>query len=305
MALYLPRWQYHPSMTDHLQTHIYIATATLTKDSSTVSSSRPQTSTRARFVVDLSLSARMLSVVSRFFEPSPPITEIAGCKLTQDAIAQLNSTCTVLKRTLNIQRDAIDKLFHISDERAGRAIRNIQNRHVDIQIQLNTITFKTQHSTEPWVHEFANAQTTLREKIVTLNRRSRSVDWKIAARIYWPIIAETYTWLWPLVVRLQVQSNGATQQHIDLAAGDIRLQMWLADTQQCRSPTGRERASRVRFQEEATLRTYQIGSLISERIENGPGVVNLIDGKTRNIKRFQDGGSGCKASAGSRLDLAH
>lgn len=50
-----------------------------------------------------------------------------------------------------------------------------------------------------WTYGFSDAQKALYQKIVSINRCSRGSGWMATSRQYWPIVAETYTWLLALV----------------------------------------------------------------------------------------------------------
>lgn len=163
-----------------------------------VLSSRPSIA----LLMAAALASTMLSTITKFFVPKIPTTQIAGAALNHDDAVQLKHICTALQNALYLQLAGISRLPS-SKEHIVSELRRIQTRHIDIHIQLSTIVTKMNSSDVLWVREFADAHAALQRKIVAINRRSREFGWTKVARHYWPIVAVTYGWLLPLVLRMQ------------------------------------------------------------------------------------------------------
>lgn len=288
------------SMIDPIQFYLLSTTSTSVKEQFNCIKPVFRTRLRTELIVALSPLKNMLDAVSRFFALAPSTIDVAGCKLTHDVINQLIEHCTVLKRTLTTQREALRTLHAVSKQQESRRFHQIQTRHVDIKVRLNAIISTTQHSTEPWVHEIADAEIALREKIVTVNRQSRVTNWKEAARIHWPRIAETYAWLLPLVQRLQEALVKVQRQSTESKTTGIPLDVYRSDDQRRSLPSTREQERRIRFGEESELRMYEVGGLISEQNEGSSASVatKVTDGKKKAAnRRFK--GADVRYKAGS------
>ena len=234
------------------------------------------------------LASTMLSTITRLFAPNPPTMKIAGAALTHDEAVQLNHICTALQNELHLQLAGISKLPG-SRERIGSKLRRIQTRHVDIHIHLSMIVTKMNSSDELWVREFADAHAALQRKIVAINRRSREFGWTKVARQYWPVVAVTYGWLLPLVLRLQGELQRALR----------RQELWGTDTteevleavdggQQQDLATVSPKFLCVHFGKEAMVREYHIGSMIDEAYVGKPIVTVLSDDRKRTAGKFKE-----------------
>lgn len=235
-----------------------------------------------------SLSSTMLNIITKFFAPKVPTTDIAGVALTHDEGAHLMHTCNALKHALNLQLDVISKMPYTSNEHIVSKIRQIQIRHTDIHIHLSLAVSKTKYSTTLWAREFSDAHAALERKIVSLNRRSRGLGWIKVAQQCWPGIAATYGWLLPLVLRLQGELRRALKQK----------ELWSADTapQAVEESDEKEQQAlaalyttypRVHFGREATVREYHIGSTIGEQSARKPSAAALSDDRKRTAGRFK------------------
>ncbi|KAF3001872.1 hypothetical protein E8E13_005427 [Curvularia kusanoi] len=154
----------------------------------------------------------MLETFSKVLSLSAPKFEVAGAHLKRDATVQLIEVCKALICCLKAQSVSIDELPNLPDERLPRTMRLIQNRHIDIQNHVATIVSGTGLATASWVCEFSDARTAMEGKVRCINRQSKLVNWRVAARRYWPIMIETYEWLSPLTSQLQEEAEQALQE---------------------------------------------------------------------------------------------
>jgi hypothetical protein len=245
-----------------------------------VLSSRPSTALMAA-----TLTSTILSSITKLFTPRVPTVNIAGAAFTHDEAVQLEQTCTALRNALNLQLGGIGRLPS-SKERIVPKLRQIQTRHINIHIHLSTIVTKTKSSNLLWICESVDAQAALQRKIVAINRRSRELGWTQVARQCWPIVAVTYGWLLPLVLRLQ----GELQRAL------IRKELWSAEFIGKTSEEGdAERQDlaasytnhpRVSFWKEAIVREYRIGSEVGEQYVGEPTVTMLSDDGKRTAGKF-------------------
>ena len=164
----------------------------------------------------------------------------------------------------------------------------MQTRHVDIQIYLNSIILKTQKSTVPWVRELADAQVALERKIVSMNRRSKNLDWTVVASEYWPGIAETYAWVLLVVLRLQNELRKALKQDQPWAA-EVPLNTCNGvDGQQERLIELCMECPHVLFGPEVTVREYQVGQAIGEGGGRSVYSAGLTDDRKWTAGKFRD-----------------
>lgn len=246
-------------------------------------SSRPSTA----LLMAAALASTMLSTITKLFAPKPPTTQIAGAALDYDEAVQLKHICTAPQNALNLQLAGIGNLPG-SEERIVSKLRRIQTRHIDNHIHLSTVITKMDSSGVLWVREFADAHAALQRKIVVINRRSREFGWTKVARRYWPIVAVTYGWLLPLVLRLQGELQRALR----------RQELWGTDTteevleevdgadQQDLAASDTTRPC-VNFGKEAIVREYRIGSTIGESYVGKPSFAVLGDDRKRSARKFK------------------
>ncbi|KZM25591.1 uncharacterized protein EKO05_0001911 [Ascochyta rabiei] len=209
----------------------------------------------------------MLTAISKLFVVKAVTTNVAGIALTHDEAIQLSQTCSVLKLALDSQLHAIHELPAVPFPQITSQIRHIQLKHLDTQTQLSSVILKTQNSTQPWTHEFADAQKALENKIVSINRCSRKVGLVATALQSWPVVAETCVWLLPIVVRLQSELDMALERKETWSA-DIRLQApggsGLSTDRKQQEPTAiYTDGPRVSFGTEVTVREYRTAEAAS------------------------------------------
>ncbi|KAJ4382625.1 hypothetical protein N0V86_001847 [Didymella sp. IMI 355093] len=219
----------------------------------------------AALLMAATVASTMLRTITKLFAPKAPTADIAGVALIHDEAAQLMHTCTALKNALNLQLSLISQMLGKSKKGIVSQIRQIQTRHIDLHIHPTLMVSKTKSSTALWVQEFADAHAALERKVVAINWRSKELGWINVARQYWPIVAVTYGWFLPLIIRLQSELRQALK----------RKELWTAGSGVERMDEDEERDQRelavlymtyqrVHLGREATAREYQIGSDIKE-----------------------------------------
>ena len=246
-------------------------------------STRPSTA----LVMAATLISTIISSITKLLGPRIPTTQIAGAALTHDEAVQLDHTCTAIRNALNLQLGSIGRLPS-SKEHIVLKLRRIQDRHIDINIHLSTVVTEMNSSDVLWVLEFADAQAALQRKIAAINRRSRELEWTQVAQQCWLIVAVTYGWLLPLVLRLQGELQRALKRPELWAIANSALPPEEGD--------GAERQElaalythypRVHFEKEAIVQGYLIGSLIGEQYVGKPSTAVLSDDQKRTARKFK------------------
>lgn len=222
----------------------------------------------------------MLNAVSKLFAAKAPTTEIAGMLLTIEEATQLIRTCSSLKQVLNVQLHEIGRFPVIPPSQMSGKIRMTGSRHLKVQSYISSIVLDTQNSTQVWTHAFVGAQVALEKKIVSINRRARVSGWEITAQQCWPAVAETYAWLLPVVVKLQIELQEALE----------RKELWSSasgtDQEQQELAVSQTSFTRVSFAGEVKVREYRVGEAIGEG-DKGSYCMKLTGDKKKTKRCFK------------------
>jgi hypothetical protein len=141
-----------------------------------------------------------------------------------------------------------------------------------------------------WVHELSDARVALAKKIVSINRQSRRIGWMVAARLSWPIVAETYIWLLSTIRRLQHELEESSEKGEPLIAPLLVETPTEQDQQQPELAALRNVRLRTTFQRDVEVREYQVGTNLSgdeERSDERTYCVELTDDRKRTAGRFK------------------
>ncbi|KAF1359600.1 hypothetical protein EJ07DRAFT_120131 [Lizonia empirigonia] len=214
----------------------------------------------------------MLNAFNKFFTAKAPTITIAGAELTNEEATKLIRACSSLEQVINLQLQTIAGLPSIQVSQISSKFRLIQSRHLDLQNYLSPVVLKTRNSVLSWAYGFSDAQKALEKKIVSINRCSRGSGWIATSQQYWPVVAETYTWLLALVVRLHNELREALGDKEPRSAeicpeqrGQPDLNL---DQEHQRLVVDHTNLPRVRFGREVTVQEYRIGESIGERAKS-------------------------------------
>ncbi|KAL6159793.1 hypothetical protein ACJQWK_05813 [Exserohilum turcicum] len=140
-----------------------------------------------------------------WFPKRQPTSLICGLELTLSRATSLLSLAQSLSHSLRLQKSAIQAFQTLTGLRSITALRAIQEQHAQIHKSLSTLTIATASSSQPWLHELSDVQTSMQRKVRVCNQASTSshVGRTEAAKIYWPVIAETYDFLLDLLASFE------------------------------------------------------------------------------------------------------
>ena len=153
----------------------------------------------------------MLSFLMWSFSKQPHVANILGLRLTRDAAQNLGKSCLALERLLAQLTTDISNLTEPRDQSVHYRVSGIQDRHKRVQQQLGELVHAVRWSNEPWVEEFADANTAMQRKVKMCNHASKpfAEGWRAAALQYWPRIAQTYELLIDLLGKLRGEVEDA------------------------------------------------------------------------------------------------
>jgi hypothetical protein len=145
----------------------------------------------------------MPSVVKMLLPHRLPRALIAGLVLTHEQAERLLGITKSAQTLLRQQISAINAMgMHDTD--SSMYLRSVQERESRLQNTLKTLIASTTTSTAIWLHEIEDLLRAIIRKVSQCNRKSRSnhMGWRLAAATYWPLIAESYDFMCPLLIRL-------------------------------------------------------------------------------------------------------
>jgi hypothetical protein len=135
---------------------------------------------------------------------------IAGLVLTHEQAESLLGITKSAQTLLRQQISAINAMgMHDTD--SSIYLRSVQERESSLQNTLKTLIASTKTSTAIWLHEIEDLLRAIIRKVSRCNRKSHSnhMGWRLAAATYWPLIAESYDFMVPLLIRLGTELEAA------------------------------------------------------------------------------------------------
>ncbi|KAH7379111.1 hypothetical protein DE146DRAFT_304332 [Phaeosphaeria sp. MPI-PUGE-AT-0046c] len=154
-----------------------------------------------------------------------PKIPILGLHLTHATASSHLKTSLTLLSLIAHQIPSIHSLSMPQPDFITR-LQRIQARHLTIQTQLSALV-KDLVGAHEWVLELADALASMKAKVRQCNHTSRSglrhvhaQGWKDAARMYWPLVVESYELLRPVLERVRDDISSAL---VGCADGDIGM----------------------------------------------------------------------------------
>jgi hypothetical protein len=158
------------------------------------------------------------------FPPRVPRVTLCGLSLSQDEATQLLTTTDLLITMIPQQIPCI-ALFEAHFQHGLRPrLEDVQRRQQRFHFRLSDLVKATKGSGEPWLRELMDGQEAILRKVRTRNRMSSKeyIGWKMAALKYWPLIAETFETLRPVLQRFKHELETALEDP-ETWAGNARL----------------------------------------------------------------------------------
>lgn len=168
-------------------------------------------------VLLLNLSTYNMDAIAKFFRSkADPEADILGIRLTRTSGTMLVDECKAITGLLAKQKSDVQQLLDSSHHTSSlNLLTALQERHAQIDIQVQHLIDQVQCSRTPWLKEFVDARVSMGSKIMMCNRASNpfTLGWKAAAVKYWPWISQTYDMLLSLLDRLDVELKKALQDN--------------------------------------------------------------------------------------------
>lgn len=154
----------------------------------------------------------MPTIVNMLLPLRTPRALIVGLVLTNDQAQGLLASTKSAQALLRQQLSAIYAMG-MRDTESTHYLRSIQERQALLQNILKRLITSTKPSTSLWLHEIEDLHHAALRKLTRCNRESPSnhMGWKDAAAKYWPLIAESYEVLVPIVVRFICELEAAVK----------------------------------------------------------------------------------------------
>jgi len=224
-----------------------------------------------------------------WFTKKPPKTSIAGMNLTRERTQNLVEMCQLLAKDLHQQTADIQAFPTITGSESFRALSRIQQRHSQVTKRLGDLNLGVSTSTEPWLQEISDANMTMARKVKICNQDSRpfALGWKLAAKQYWPLIADTYTLLIALLARLEEALQTALEDEktwSEKSTGIIKIVPRPSSVTSgfARKAKSSSETKRVVFEKKVTGRYYHVVD-----VEDGDGDEDDVDyAATQTSKEF-------------------